>query len=87
MALICVFLMISVIEHLFMSIDLCVLFEEVSTQVFCPLCVCVCVCVFSYISSLYALDINPLSDVSLENMFSVLVGCLLLMVSLLYKTF
>ena len=57
-----------------------VFFGEVSIQVLCPLFNWIFFGVF--ISSLYTLDINPLSDV-LANMFSHSVGCLfiLLMIS------
>ena len=83
--LICIFLMISDFEQLFMCLlasHLYVFFGEMSIQVLCPF--------FKWIfkklnctTSLYTLDNNPLSDPPFTNMFSCLVGCLfvLLMVS------
>ena len=69
--------MISDVEHLFMSFGhLYVLLGEVSIQVLCPFFnLVVCSLVLSFGSSLYILDINPLSDM-LGNMFSHSVGCL-----------
>ena len=49
-----------------------VLYVEVSIQVLCP---------FLFVSTLYILDINPLSDV-LANMFSHSVGCLFILLML-----
>ena len=76
--------MISDIEHLFMSIGhLYVLFGEVSVQALYLLLGLFVFLVLSYVGSLYILEINPLSDVSLANMSSHSVGSLfiLLMVS------
>ena len=44
---------------------LCVCFGEISIRVHCPFIywVVFCVCVLNFVSSLYILDINPLSDV------------------------
>ena len=62
-----------------------VLFGEVSVQVLCPFFLWIVwgFLVLSFIISLKSLDINPLLDVSLANIFSYSVGCLfiLLMVS------
>ena len=60
------------------------LFGEVSILVLFPFLIGLFVfLVLIYVSSLHILEINPLSDVSLANMFSHAVGCLfiLLMVS------
>ena len=61
-----------------------VLYEEVSIKVLCPFFNWIDFLVLSYINSLYILEINPLLDVSLANMFSHTLGSLfiLLMVSL-----
>ena len=61
-----------------MSLDpLYVLLGEVSIQVFCPFFNwVVCVLEWSRVSSLYILEISPLSEVSLANMFSHTVGSL-----------
>ena len=62
-----------------------VLLGEVSVQVLCPFFNwIVCLLVWSHVSSLYILEIKPLSKVSLTNMFSHMVGSLsiLLMFSL-----
>ena len=64
--------MVSDIELFSMSMGhLYVLLGEMSIQVFCP---CfdwiVCFTGVDHISSLYILEIKPLSDVSLANMFS-----------------
>ena len=42
-------------------------------------CVCVCVFILSCISCLYILDINSLSVLSFENIFSHSVGCLFIL--------
>ena len=68
MVLICISLIISDSERLFMSIDhLYVLLGKVSIQVLCRffnrivcLALCMCVCMLSCMSSLLTLDINPL---------------------------
>ena len=57
-----------------------VLFGEMSIQVFCQFLIGLFVfLVLSCMSSLYILDINPLSDVSLVNTFFHSVGCLLIL--------
>ena len=81
--LICISLIIGDIEHLFLSllaIYMYVLFGEVSIQVLCPFFHWIVwgFLVLSFVSSLYILDINPLSDV-LANMFSHSVGCLFIL--------
>ena len=67
-----------------------VLLGEASIQILCPFFNWIVwgFLVLSFVSSLYILDINPLSDV-LANMFSHSVGCLfiLLMISLICKNF
>ena len=58
---------------------LCVLFGEVSIEVLCPFLIGVFgFLVLSFISSLHIVEINPLSDVSV-NMFSHSVGCLFIL--------
>ena len=53
------------------------LFGEVSVQVLCPLFNwIVCLLVLSSVSPLYILEISPLSEVSLVNMFSHSMGSL-----------
>ena len=60
-----------------------VLLGEVSVQVLCPFFNCIVFLVLNCMSSLYILEIKPLSVVSLANVFSHTVGSLLiLMVSL-----
>ena len=66
---------------------LCVLFGEMSIKVFCPFLnwvVCLPGVELYSFSSLYILEIKPLSNISLVKMFSHIVGSLfiLLMVSL-----
>ena len=57
-----------------------VLLGEVSVQVLCPfLNGDVCLLEWSYVSSLYILEIRTLSDVSLANMFSDTLGSLLIL--------
>ena len=58
---------------------------EVSVQVLCPFFNwVVCLLEFSHVSSSYILEIRPLSEVSLANMFSHIVGslCILMLFSL-----
>ena len=45
--------------------------------------------VLSFMSSLYILDTNPLSEMSFANIFSYSVGCrlVLLIISFLYRSF
>ena len=60
---------------------LCVLLGEVSVQIFCPFFNWV-FCLpsnVSHMSSLYVLEIKPLSEVSLANMFSHMVGSLFIL--------
>ena len=61
-----------------MSLDpLYVLLGEVCVQVFCPFLIVFFVFLeWSRVSSLYILEIKPLSEVSLANMFSHMVGSL-----------
>ena len=65
-----------------MSLDpLYVLLGEVSVQVFCPFFKIglFIFLVWTYVSSLYILEIKPLSKVSLANMFSHMVGSILIL--------
>ena len=55
-----------------------VLFEEVSIQVLQSFLNWIYFLVMSCVSSSYSLNINLLLDISLSNMFSHLVGCLLI---------
>ena len=78
--------MISDTEHLFISLLAIRVFslEKCLDRPFAPFLIELSVfLMLSCISSLYILEINPLSDVSLEKIFSHSVGCLfiLLMVS------
>ena len=61
-----------------MSLDsLCVILGEVSVQVLCPFLIGLVVFLeWSCVSSLHILEIKPLSDVSLANMFTHTVGSL-----------
>ena len=70
--LICISLMASDTEHIFMSLGpLYVSLGEVSVQVFCPFLIGLFVFLeWSHVSSLCILEIRPLSEVSLANMFS-----------------
>ena len=57
-----------------------VLLGEVSVQVFCPFFNwVVCLPKWSHVSSSYILEIKPLSEVSLANMFSHTVGSLFIL--------
>ena len=73
--LICASLMVSDIEHLSIcQLVICyVFFREMSIQVFCPSFNWI-VCSF-LVPSLYILDINPLLDVSLANIFFHSLNC------------
>ena len=64
-----------------MSLDpLYVLLEEVSVQVLCPFLIELLVFLeWSHVSSLYILEIKPLSEESLANMFSYMVGSLFIL--------
>ena len=76
--LICISLMISDVEHIFMCLLAINMYCLVELFGFSML---------NFMSSLYILNINPLSDISLANIFCHLVGYLLilLMVSLAWK--
>ena len=90
MVLICNSLMANGVDHFFhVSMGhLYVLLGEVSIQVLCPFLIGLFVfLVSSHRSSLYILEVKPLSDVSLANMFSCRVGSLfvLMIVSLVVR--
>ena len=78
--LICICLMISDVEHLFIHLlAICISFGKTSVQVLCPFLDWV---VFFDIElcevfSFNTLDIDPLSDVSFTDIFFHLVGCFL----------
>ena len=75
--LICISLMISNAEHLSMYLlVICMFLEKMPVWVLCPFINQIFFLIFSYMNSLYILDINPLSDISFANIFSHLVGCL-----------
>ena len=77
--LICMSLMASDAEHLCICLwaPLYVFLGEVSVQVFCTSFIGLLVFLeWSHVSSLYILEIKPLSEVSLANMFSHTVGSL-----------
>ena len=76
--LICISLLASDAEHLFKSLGpLHVLLGEGCVQVLCPFLVRLVVFLeLSLVSSLYILEIKPLSYVSLASMFSPTVGSL-----------
>ena len=87
MILICKSLMIGDIEHLFMYL-LAICMSSVEKNVYSGLLLIFKIGLFlflilSYMSSLYILDISPLSDILFVNIFSHSVGCLfiLLMIS------
>ncbi len=77
---ICISLMISDVDHIFMRL---LATQKMSVQVLCPFFSRV-VFFFSsfilrYMSSLYILDINPLSDISFANIFFHSLGNLLVL--------
>ena len=77
MVLICIFLMISDFEHLVMYLlDFCMSSLEKCLLRFSDLFFVV---VMSYMSSLYILDINPLSDRLFANIFPHSVSCLFIL--------
>ena len=76
MVLICISLMMNDVEHLHVSVGpLYTFFGKMFMFLFLIGCEVCFVLVLSCISAVYTLDINPLSDISLANMFSHLVGC------------
>ena len=72
--LICISLIISSVEHLFMCFfgQLYVFFGEISIQTFHPFFIQILTCM----SCLYILEINPLSVTSFVSIFSHSMGCL-----------
>lgn len=71
-------LMINDVEHPYMCpLAICMSSEEMSARSFARFLIRLFVClVLSCVSSLYVLDISPLSDISLANTFSHSIGCL-----------
>ena len=78
--LICIFLMASDAEHLFICLWalLCPPWRSVCSSLAHFLIVFFVFLEWSCVSSLYILEIKPLSEVSLANMFSPMVGSLFL---------
>ena len=82
MVLICISLMASDAERLFIGLwALCMSFLEMSLfKSFAHFVIGFCVFLeWSHVSSLYILEIKPLSEVSLANMFSHIVGSLFIL--------
>ena len=82
MVLICISLIASDGAYFHMPLGpLYVLLGEVSVQIFCPSLIGLFVFLkWSHVSSLCILEIKPLSEVSLANMFSHTVGSLFILV-------
>ena len=83
MALICISMMISNVEHFFMCLlAMCVIFRKMSVQVLCPFLnrvVWVSFFMLSCMNTLYILNINPLVDISVANIFSHSIGGILVL--------
>jgi len=76
---ICISLMISDVDHIFMRL---LATRKMSVQVLCPFfsrVVFFSSFILRYMSSLYILDINPLSDISFANIFFHSLGNLLVL--------
>ena len=78
--LICVFLIISNVEHLFMSVGhLCIFSEKMSIEFFCPVLIRLLSFYIELYEHLYILDINPLFVISFVNIFSHLIACIFIL--------
>ena len=88
--LICISLIMSHVEHLFMCLltIVCLLWRNVCLSLFPTFLIGLFVfLVLSYMSCLYILEINPLSVVSFAILFSHSEGCLFTLFPLRYKSF
>ena len=76
---ICIYLMISDAEHLVMFLLAICAFGKTSIQVLCPFLNRIYFLVLSCMSSLYILNISPLSDMCFVSIFSHLIGSIFIL--------